>query len=100
MRGFRYWLLTSWKPASTPIMLAPPNARIKLRGHGPRAEANAARRLQQVAPRQRRESMSAGVPPATFELNEALQRRAEAGPRQLECDSCAALSKSLVLAQE
>src|SRR5688572_21804058 len=39
--------------------------------------------------------MSAGLPPATIALNEALQRRAEAGPRQLECDSCAALPKAL-----
>ena len=47
---------------------------------------------------QRRESMSAGVPRATLDLTEALQRRTEAGPRQLECDSCAAHPKPLALA--
>src|SRR5688572_3253286 len=76
-------------------LFRPANARAKLRGQGPRAEATAAQRPQQIAPRLRREGMSAGGPPATFALNEALQRRAEAGPRQLECDSCAALPKTL-----
>jgi len=33
---------------------------------------------------QRRERMSGGVPPPCLELNEALQRRSEAGPHQLQ----------------
>ena len=51
---------------------------VKLRGQGPRAEGSAAHGLPAC------EARDAGrAPPSGFDFNEALQRRAEAGPRRL-----------------
>jgi len=70
----------------------------RLRGQGPRAEASVARRLRRVRREQR---CTKGCRPACrrprLVVDEALQRRAEAGPRQLPAELAAFVSGRMQL---